>query len=168
MSTREFEQFVVNEWAIFTHPVFNAQLDTLTVQVERLKKKDPLGYTRRNATKRLAAILKLVTEVIPEDPSRPEYRQGQTLGDSHTHWLRAKFFQQYRIFFRYHQKSRVIIIAWVNDEDSKRAYGSNDDAYRVFERMLRNGNPPNDWEQLLAEAKEAARKTQTSLLLGRQ
>jgi toxin YhaV len=49
-----------------------------------------------------------------------------------THWFRAKFFQQYRLFFRYHRESRIIIYAWVNDEESKRAYESASDAYRTF------------------------------------
>ena len=50
-----------------------------------------------------------------------EYRKGGTLGDEHKHWFRAKFFQQYRLFFRYHGPSKVIVLAWVNDEDTKRA-----------------------------------------------
>ncbi|MFM7532806.1 MAG: type II toxin-antitoxin system YhaV family toxin [Rubrivivax sp.] len=37
------------------------------------------------------------------------------------------------------------MFAWVNDEDSKRAYESADDAYRVFLRRLDSGRPPSDW-----------------------
>jgi toxin YhaV len=48
----------------------------------------------------------------------------------------------------------VIVFARVNDEDTKRAYESADDAYRVFRRMLDSGRPPSDWNQLLAEARE--------------
>jgi toxin YhaV len=115
--------------------------------------KDPRGYVTKNPTKRLAAIARLAFEVIPQDPARPEYRQGKTLGDAHTHWFRAKFFQQYGLFFRYHAPSKVIVYAWVNDADTKRAYDSSDDAYRVFRKMLEGGHPPNDWEALLAEAR---------------
>lgn len=143
---------VVNGWTVFAHPIFLDQLEALTAQVEALKRKDPSGYTRKNATKRLAAIARLAFEVIPQDPARPEYRQGSTLGDENKHWFRAKFFQQYRLFFRFHAQARVIVFAWVNDEDTKRAYDSADDAYRVFRRMLDNGRPPSDWAQLLAEA----------------
>jgi toxin YhaV len=46
------------------------------------------------------------------------------------------------------------VYAWVNDEDSKRAYDSGDDAYRVFRRMLESGHPPGDWASLLAEARK--------------
>lgn len=144
---------VVNGWTVFAHPLFLAQLEAITRQVEGLQQKDPVGFTKKNATKRLAAIAKLAFEVIPQDPSRAEYRQGNTLGDDHKHWFRAKFFQQYRLFFRYHAPSKVIVLAWVNDEDTKRAYESGDDAYRVFRKMLESGHPPDGWNQLLAEAR---------------
>ena len=149
---------VVNGWTLYAHPIFLDQLDALTVQVEALKQKDPAGYVKKNATKRLAAIAKLAFEVIPQDPARAEYRRGDALGEEHKHWFRAKFFQQYRLFFRFHAQAKVIVFAWVNDEDTKRAYESAHDAYRVFRRMLDSGRPPSDWGQLLAEARaESAR-----------
>ena len=114
----------------------------------------------RNTADRLAAITKLAFEVIPQDPARAEYRQGNTLGDEHKHWFRAKFFQQYRLFFRYHASSKVIVYAWVNDDETKRAYESSDDAYRVFRKMLESGHPPDDWDQLLAEARNESDQLQ--------
>ena len=153
-------QLIVNGWTIFAHPLFLAQIEALTRQVEALARQDPAGYTKRNASKRLAAITKLAFEVIPQDPARPEYRQGKTLGDDHKHWFRAKFFQQYRLFFRYHAPSRVIVFAWVNDEDTKRAYESSDDAYRVFCKMLESGHPPDDWNRLLVEARAEGNRLQ--------
>ena len=56
------------------------------------------------------------------------------------------------LFFRFHQESKIIVYAWVNDENTKRAYGSDTDAYQVFRRMLKNGNSPDDWLCLLDEA----------------
>lgn len=153
MSRNKTAPLVVHGWTVFAHPLFLAQLDALTQQVNALKQKDPQGYMQKNASKRLAAIAKLAFDVIAQDPTRPEYRQGNTLGDEHKHWFRAKFFQQYRLFFRYHAPSKVIVLAWVNDEDTKRAFESNDDAYRVFRKMLADGYPPNDWNKLLDEAR---------------
>jgi toxin YhaV len=143
---------VMHGWTVFAHPLFLAQLEALAQQVEAFRQKDPVGYVRKNAAKRLAAITRLAFDVIPQDPTRPEYRQGTTLGDDHKHWFRAKFFQQYRIFFRYHASSKIIVFAWVNDEDSRHAYESGHDAYRVFRTMLESGHPPDDWNRLLAEA----------------
>ena len=152
MSKNQSNPLVINGWTVFAHPLFLIQLDVLIQKVEMLKQKDPTGFTKKNISKRLAAISKLIFEVIPQDPTRLEYRQGNTLGDDHKHWFRAKFFQQYRLFFRYHAKAKVIVLAWVNDENSKRAYDS-DDAYRIFRRMLASGHPPSNWDQLLIEAR---------------
>jgi toxin YhaV len=151
--TGDVRPLVVNGWTLFAHTTFLDQLEALTAQVESLKRKDPAGYVKKNATKRLAAIARLAFEVIPQDPARLEYRQGNTLGDEHKHWFRAKFFQQHRLFFRFHAQAKVIVFAWVNDEDTKRAYEGADDAYRVFRRMLDSGRPTSDWGHLLAEAR---------------
>lgn len=145
------EPIVINGWRIFAHPLFLERLETLIAEVERLREKYPQDYTKKNAAKMLAAITKLAFEVIPEDPTRSEYRQGTTLGADRKHWFRAKFYQQYRLFFRYHQESKIIILAWVNDEGTKRAYDSKTDAYTVFGKMLAAGNPPDDWNELLAK-----------------
>jgi toxin YhaV len=107
---------VVNGWTIFLHPLFLAQVEALERQVAAQREKDPSGYLKRNAAKRLAAIRKLAFDVIPQDPSRPEYRQGGTLGESRKHWFRARFFQQYRLFFRYHAAAKIIVYAWAYDE----------------------------------------------------
>ena len=139
-------------WRLFAHPLFLAQVQALAQQVETLQRKDPEGYVNKNASKRLSAINKLAFDIIPQDPTRSEYRQGHTLGGAHKHWFRAKFFQQYRLFFRYHAGSKVIVFAWVNDEQTKRAFESGDDAYRVFRKMLESGHPPDDWDQLLHES----------------
>jgi toxin YhaV len=42
---------------------------------------------------------------------------------------------------------------WINDEDTKRAYGHADDAYRVFRKMLEAGNPPDAWDALMNEVR---------------
>jgi len=137
------------------HPLFAEQYEILEKKVAALKAKDPKGYIKKNATKRLAAIHKLAFKIIPHDPTSADYRQGRTLGENNKHWFRAKFFQQYRLFFRYHLESKVIVYAWVNDEKSKRAYESKNDTYKVFAKMLRSGNPPDDWDALLKAATNA-------------
>ena len=146
------EPLVIHGWAIFAHPLFLDQVEALAAKVTSLKKKHPKDYVKKSAAKLLAAILHLAFEAIPQDPTRTEYRQGGTLGPAYKHWFRAKFFQQYRLFFRYHLESKTLVLAWVNDEDTKRAYESEDDAYRVFGKMLASGHPPDDWKALLKES----------------
>ena len=138
-----------NGWAIYVHPMFRQQLEELSNQVNTLKQKDPAGYSRKNANKRLLAIKKLMFDVIPRDPACTEFRLGKTLGDQYKNWFRAKFFQQYRLFFRFHSKAGIIVYAWVTEVDGKRAYGRKTDAYRVFRQMLENSKIPNNWDELL-------------------
>lgn len=142
---------VINGWTILAHDLFLDQVDALIKDVERARQKDPEGYRQKNAAKRLAAIAKLAFDIIPGDPERDEYRQGDTLGPDRKHWLRAKFFQQYRLFFRYRKAEKIILYAWVNDADTLRAYGAKTDAYAVFKKMLARDRPPDDWAVLKAE-----------------
>jgi toxin YhaV len=151
--------FKINGWTIYAHPLFLDQIEALVTEVEKAKSKDPAGYKSKRASKLLAAILKVALEDIPADPTRAVYRQGDTLGDDHKHWFRAKFLQQFRLFFRYQEAkaAKVIVLAWVNDEGTLRAYGKANDAYAVFRKMLKKGNPPDDWDGLLnAAAKGSA------------
>lgn len=147
---------VVNGWSIYAHPMFLDQLEGLIEEVEARKDRDPEGWRKKNCTKRLAAIFKLVTEAIPADPGSSAFRQGNTLGDGRKHWFRAKFFQQYRLFYRFNSQAKIIVLAWVNDDATLRAYGSKTDAYATFKGMLEDGNPPDNFDALLKEAKSAA------------
>ena len=147
MTADKSAPLLIHGWTIFIHPLFLRQIEALTKQVDGLKQKDPTAYVKKNASKRLAAINNLAFDIIPQDPARLDYRQGGALGGDHKHWFRAKFYQQYRLFFRYHAPSKVIVYVWVNDENTKRAFESGDDAYQVFRKMLKSGHPPDDWDQ---------------------
>ncbi len=91
------QPLVINGWNIFGHALFLNQLQELLMQVEHLRQKSPKDYKKKNVTKCLAAVAKLAFDVVPQDPTRSNYRQGTTLGDGYKHWFRAKFFQQYRL-----------------------------------------------------------------------
>ena len=158
MDKRDEVPLQIHGWRLYAHPLFLDQLNALINEVDSLRRKDPQGYRSRNASKRLAAITRLMLHDIPQDPSRREYQQGSTLGAAHRHWRRAKFFQQFRLFFRFHTGSRLIVLGWVNDTNTKRAYGSKTDAYRVFQSMLASGQPPDNWEELLQDATQAAER----------
>lgn len=158
-----------NGWDLFAHPLFLDQLERLTVAVEGSRKKDPRGWRKSANAKLLAALHKLVFETIPEDPTRPEYRQGVTLGRDRKHWFRAKFGGgRFRLFFRYSTSARVVIFAWVNDETTLRTYAAKTDAYAVFRKMLDRGNPPDDWAALMkaASREEVRLRTKATLAAG--
>ena len=158
----------VNGWTLFAHPLFFEQLEKLTRAVERAREKDPSGYASTANAKLLAALRKLLFEVIPIDPTRPEFRQGGTLGPARKHWFRAKFGNgRFRLFFRYSTAAKIIIFAWVNDSNTLRTYDAKNDAYAVFRTMLGKGNPPEDWDALLKASRtlteSAGRARQASL-----
>ena len=154
----------INGWTIYAHPLFLDQLEAMIEAVEKARKKDPKKYKKKRAAKLLAAVLKVAFENIPSDPTRDVYRQGSTLGDDYKHWFRAKFLQQFRLVFRYHQSedAKVIVLAWVNDDATLRAYGSATDAYAVFRKMLDRGNPPDTWNELMAAASSDVSKRRLS------
>ena len=134
---------VVNGWTLLFHEAIVAQLK-LTDACQRARKADPKNVRFNANVKVFAALAKLILGVIPGDPSRPEYRQGNTLGVEYRHWFRAKFFGRFRLFFRYDSRAHIIVYAWVNDERSLRQYGGRSDPNEAFRRMLASGNPPNE------------------------
>lgn len=153
------EGLTVTGWTLYAHPLFLEQLEKLTLAVERAREKDPSGFASTANAKLLAALRKLMFEVIPIDPARPEFRQGGTLGPARKHWFRAKFGNgRFRLFFRYSTSAKIIIFAWVNDNDTLRTYGAKNDAYAVFKTMLDKGNPPEDWDVLLKASQSLAEK----------
>jgi toxin YhaV len=127
------------------------QLTRLGEAVERDKSNDPKTYTKNPNAKLLKAVSTIALERIPQDPTDRRYRLGDTLGDAYKHWFREKFGGgRFRLFFRYDSKSRVIVYAWINDANTLRTYGAKSDAYAVFSSMLAAGNPPDDWDALVA------------------
>lgn len=149
------EPDVINGWTLLFHPLLLDQLERLTAAVDAERKKKRSGGTSATSNaKVLAALRELMFQRIPEDPARQEYRQGNTLGPSRRHWFRAKFGAgRFRLFFRFRNDIRVIVLVWVNDENTLRTYGSRTDAYAVFRSMLESGNPPDDWEALITGAR---------------
>jgi toxin YhaV len=150
----------VNGWKIYAHPVFIEQFEALVLEVERLRAADPDGYREKKKTKLLAAIQKMAFEVIPQNPAHQMFFLSDTLGTAYRHWYRGRFFEgRYRLFFRFSSTAKVIVLAWVNDVETLRTYGSNTDAYAVFKAMLGKKRPPDDWKALLKEAEQASARS---------
>ena len=140
---------VLNGWTLFEHQLFKDQKAKLEAAVEARKKADPDGWQSSPDAKLLKTIQDLTQVTIPADPAAKQYRQGDTLGQARKHWFRAKFGNgRYRLFFQFNSKAKIIIYAWVNDEQTLRTYGASTDAYAVFQKMLKAGDPPDSWEKL--------------------
>ena len=146
----------ISGWTILVHPLFLAQLEKLVAAVEFDKKKDPKNYKRLPNAKLLAAIAEITLKRIPANPADARYRQGDTFGDEYKHWFREKFGNaRFRLFFRFDLRAKILVYAWVNDQQTLRTYGSRNDAYAVFSAMLKNGTPPDNWQSLVATCKDA-------------
>ncbi len=139
----------VNGWRLFVHPLFQSQVERLTRRVEKLANADPAGYVSHPATKMLATIKHYVLQAIPRDPNAAEFRQGNTLGPDNRHWFRAKIHGRYRLFYRFSAEQKIIVYAWINDEESLRKSGSKTDPYVAFRAMLERGDPPNSFAELM-------------------
>ena len=140
-------------WNLLFHECLSEQLKKLHAAAERAQQQDPLGYQSNANVRLFAAISQLIFDVVPSDPNREEYRQGNTMGTEFGHWRRAKIGRRFRLFFRFDSKTRIIIFAWVNDENTLRSSDSKKDPYAVFQRMLERGHPPDDWDALMAAGK---------------
>lgn len=140
-------------WTLLFHEALIEQLRGLHAAAQRAERKDPQGFEGNTNVKLFRALSRLIVEIVPSDPSHDQFRQGNTLGPAYRHWRRAKIGRRFRLFFRYDSKARVIVYAWVNDEQTLPSSGSQSDPYAVFEMMLKRGNPPDDWAALVAASK---------------
>src|SRR5438132_143410 len=82
---------VVNGWTLLFHAAIIGQLSGLAGAYQRAIRTDPRDFRSNANVKLLAALAKLMFEVIPADPSRAEYRQGNTLGDAYRHRFRPRY-----------------------------------------------------------------------------
>jgi len=142
------------EWSLLAHPAFMNQLEISRQKMAHAKAKAGDSWISHSDVKRHFTLTRMITEIIPQDPSSADFRLGNALGKRYRLWFRAKFLQQYRIFFRYSSIRNIIVYAWVNDPATLRAYGSKTDAYQVFRKMLESGKVPNNWDELIAESKK--------------
>ena len=143
-----------NGWELLFHTAFLDALNRQKIAARESEGNKLPDEKYSLEMKVLRSMYAQVFEVVPRNPGDPSFRLGTSLGPNFKHWLRSKFREQYRIFFRYSSKSGVIVYAWANDKNSLRAYESKSDAYLVFRKMLEAGKVPNSWDELVAEAKK--------------
>ena len=140
-------------WTLLFHDCLVEQLQRLASASDRARKADPKGFEGNANVKLFRALSRLILDVVPGDPSRDDYRQGKTMGMAYRHWRRAKIGRRFRLFFRYGSKAKVIVFAWVNDQQTLRSAGAKSDPSVVFRKMLESGNPPDDWAVLVAASR---------------
>jgi toxin YhaV len=137
-----------NGWKIFKYRLFDETYSSLNDEVRRLKREDAESFGRHPKAKLLARVNQVIYDEIPANPTDVKYRQGNTLGERHKQWFRAKFMGRFRLFFRFDSTEKIIIYCWLNDENTLRKAGSKTDPYKVFVKMLTSRNLPHSWIEL--------------------
>ena len=144
-----------NGWSIFFGEIFARQWIGFRARTRELKGSLPADqFAAHPDVKLFAALVAIVHEVVPQDPSAKEFRLGKSLG-SHADWRRVKRHglpNRWRLFFRFSSVEKVIVFVWLNDDATVRKEGAQTDVYKVFKAMLDAGQPPSDLDELLRKA----------------
>lgn len=132
-------------WRVLAHPVFQRRYTELRDEARRLRQSlSPHEYRQHPTVKLTAALYRLMTEIVPENPDAPEYR----LSGSLSRFRRAKgrgLPPRYRVFWTFSTRARVIIFLYVNDEASLRKEGDKHDPYAIFRRLVERGEIGDDF-----------------------
>jgi len=115
-------------WTLLFHDCVIEQLQKLHAAARRAQERDPKSFQSSANAKLFRALSHAILDAVPADPGSDEYRQGHTLGPAHRRWRRIKIGRRFRLFFRYDSAVRVIVYAWVNDEQTLRSSASTSDA----------------------------------------
>ena len=140
----------VNGWLLLQYKLFSDQIVELKTEVKKVQNSNPESYKEHPKTKRLLRIKQLIFDEIPAEPGHERWNQGNSLGTEFKLWKRAKFGKnRFRLFFRYDSTNKIIIYAWVNNENTLRKEGDKNEPYAIFAKGLRKGDPPSDLAALL-------------------
>ncbi|MHB8507395.1 MAG: type II toxin-antitoxin system YhaV family toxin [Candidatus Dormibacteria bacterium] len=133
-------------WQIVLAPPFRRRYEALLQEAERLQASLPEAeYRRHPRVKLLAAMVRLIDDLVPADPNAPEFRLRGTLKK----FRRAKGHglpERYRLFWAFSESARTIIFLYLNDEASLRKAGAKTDPYVIFGRMVDRGELGDDFE----------------------
>ena len=151
-----------NGWEIWFGELFDARWREIRERVKHLKTTlNKADFNAHPEVKLFAALVKIVHELVPTDPDASQFLLGNTLGVHHRAWRRVKgngLPDRMRLFFKFSAAHKVIVFTWLNDAKTLRKQGGATDVYTVFQRMLKAGNPPDSFEQLMKKVATLAKQ----------
>lgn len=136
---------VLNGWEFLAWPAFDERWVALLRAVGAQRKANPQHPPPSPEATVLAALVAVLRDRIARDPNAPNYR----LRDNLAAWRRVKFLGRLRLFYRFSSAEHIVVLTWVNDENTLRKQGASTDPYVVFSGMLSRGDVPADWEALV-------------------
>ncbi len=130
---------IVNGWRIYFHPLFAERFRGLRAEAEHLKNSLPTDQYRAHPRVRLlASIVRLVREIVPDNPNASDFQ----LWDDLAKFRRAKdrgLPARCRLFWVFSSLAKTIIFLYLNDETPLRQAGSKSDPYEIVKKIVRQG-----------------------------
>lgn len=140
---------VLNGWTFVAWPDFDERWRALITTVAAQRVASPTGPLSTPEATVLAALVRLLRDHIARDPNAADYRLKANLSA----WRRVKFLGRLRLFYRFSSAHQLVVLTWLNDENTLRKDGATSDPYQVFAGMLSRGEVPETWGALVAGAK---------------
>lgn len=145
--------YTENGWTFLLWPDFAARWTALLRVVLQQRSAPPAGVPARvplasSEATMLAALVRLIRDHIARDPNAAAFRLSGSLGA----WRRVKFLGRFRLFYRFSSAHKIVVLTWLNDENTLRKAGAVTDPYYVFSSMLSRGEVPADWAALVVGA----------------
>ncbi len=138
---------VINGWTVLGHPIFARRYVALRDEVRRLKRElEAQVYAQHPTVKLFAALRRLITELVPQDPNAPEYMLRGPLAQ----YRRAKgkgLPSRYRLFWIFSTQAKAIVFLYLNDETTLRKEGARSDPYAVFGCLVERGEIGADFAE---------------------
>lgn len=124
------------------HELYYRRLADLMARVAALKERlPPEEYVQHETVKLAARILRAEQAEIAEDPDRPEYRLRGELKKFRRY---KRGLGRYRIIFCFSKQPPLILMLYLNTEQSLRKEGARSDPYEEFKALLRQGKLSHD------------------------
>lgn len=138
-------------WNLLFHDGLIEQLQKLQTAAQKAKAQDPQGFESNANLKLFNALAQLMLETVPSDPSRDEYRKGNTMGPAFRHWRRAKLGRRFRLFFRFDSKTRIIIFMAMMEAQTYLAKRQARADLNAFDAVMARtgGEPPREGDRIL-------------------
>lgn len=135
-----------NGWKIYFHPLFYQQWEELVNKVKYLKEKlTTEQFILHKDVKLLKALNIGIKEKIPANPFASYFSLKKPL-QKYSRLKKMGLPSRYRLFFRAFKEVNTIIILWLG---FPRKEGDKKDCYNVFEKLVINGNFPEDMATFL-------------------
>ena len=138
-------------WNLLFHDGLIEQLQKLQTAAQKAKAQDPQGFESNANVKLFNALAQLMLETVPSDPSRDEYRQGNTMDPAFRHWRQAKLGRRFRLFFRFDSKTRIIIFMAMMEAQTYLAKRQARADLTAFDAVMARtgGEPPREGDRIL-------------------